>query len=436
MSGIKHIVNRVAVNTSGIATENVFQWRASLASYISDVFPRQLQQILDELFLPEEQVIIERLDVNIDLAKAQVTEQLQRELMQALRKAISHQKQEAILMKLQNAALPVPGILNRSLDAWFFYLQKGYYPWFHQQVLTGRALESLIEEQAPNIIQRLPELLNSFQAQQRFLIEISGRMLLVLLPYFVITNNPSGLFEKSTSIGQGREKQAEKARQILLGLILNKEQIEADRFIQMMHPAFHLKMQHLRERRKEPGEKMNHSIKRKSNHQEEEKDAAVWIQNAGLILLHPFLPVLFERVSIVNDQKQLTDIGKALALLHYLLYEEEEYSDALMVLPKIICGKPYNDPVRLEAAINSEEKKECDELLLSVIEYWDALKSTSVKGLLQSFVWRKGKLTYSDSGWLLRVENRAEDILLDRLPWSIGYIKLPWMTTPLTTEWR
>ena len=436
MSETKHIINKVAVNTSGIATEKAFQWRADLASYVHDLFPRQLQLVLDELYQQEEQISIDRLEVNIDLTKAEATEPFQGELMRALRRAITDQKQETILMKLLDAAVPVSGFLNRSLDAWFFYLQKGYYPWFHQQVLTGKELELLIEEHARNIAHQLPVLLNSFQAQQRFLIEMSETAILLLLPYFVITNNPGSLFEKSASMGKRREEQAEKARQVLLWLIINKEQIEEGRFIEMMYPSFLLNMQDLRQKEIQPREETKQSVKIKSNHEEEEKDASVWIMNAGLVLLHPFLSVLFDRLSVLNDQKQIVDVAKALRLIHYLLYTEEEYSDALMVLPKIICGMPYNDPVPIDGAINSEEKKECDGLLLSVIEYWKALKSTSVKGLLESFVSRKGKLTHRDSGWLLQVENRTEDILLDRLPWSIGYIKLPWMITPLTTEWR
>ncbi|WP_317235966.1 contractile injection system tape measure protein [Niabella hibiscisoli] len=64
------MVNRVAVNTLGIATENAFKWRAEVADYLSDDFPRQLQIILDEFYGADEQVRIDRLELNINLAKA------------------------------------------------------------------------------------------------------------------------------------------------------------------------------------------------------------------------------------------------------------------------------------------------------------------------------------------------------------------------------
>ncbi|MGE9311230.1 contractile injection system tape measure protein [Niabella sp. CJ426] len=433
MSETKHIVNRIAVNTSGIATENAFQWRAKVASYISDTFPRQLQLILDELYQPEEQVSIDRVELNIDLSKAEGIEQFQRELMQALRIAITKQKQETILINQQDAAVPVP--LNRSLDAWFFYLQKGYYPWFHQQVLVGRDLELLIEKHVQYIAQQLPHLLNTFEAQQRFLLELTESTLYVLLPYFVRIETPYKLFGKG-SIEQRREKELAKARQVLLKIIIGKEAVDERQFMEMVSSMNDPVQQQQIEN--DPRAKFQATFppKQRPGNRQEENDTAIWIQNAGLVLLHPFLPVLFDRLLVVNDQRQIINIKKALGLVHYLLYGEEEYSDAKMVLPKIFCGISYSDPIPIDVAINSAEQEECNELVLSVIEYWEALKNTSAKGLLETFVWRRGKLSPGDNGWLLRVENRTEDILLDRLPWSIGYIKLPWMITPLTTEWR
>jgi hypothetical protein len=434
VSETKHIVNRIAVNTSGITTENAFQWRAKLASYISDTFPRQLQLILDELYQPEEQVSIDRIELNIDLSKADGIEQFQRELMQALRNAITKQKQETILINQQDAAVPVP--LNRSLDAWFFYLQKGYYPWFHQQVLLGKDLELLIEKHVQTIAHQLPYLLNSFEAQQRFLLELTESILCVLLPYFVRVETPYTLFGKRGSIEQRREKELAKARQVLLKIIIGKEEVDDRQFMEMVSSMIDPVQQQRIEN--DPRAKFQATVpsKQRPGNRQEENDTAIWIQNAGLVLLHPFLPVLFDRLLVVNDQRQIINIKKALGLIHYLLYGEEEYSDAKMVLPKIFCGIPYSDPIPIDVAINSAEQEECNELMLSVIEYWEALKNTSAKGLLETFVWRRGKLSPGDNGWLLRVENRTEDILLDRLPWSIGYIKLPWMITPLTTEWR
>jgi len=53
-----------------------------------------------------------------------------------------------------------------------------------------------------------------------------------------------------------------------------------------------------------------------------------------------------------------------------------------------------------------------------------------------SFFVRPGKLSRRGSDDLLQVEARSYDLLLDRLPWGIGLIQLPWMKSILWVEWR
>ena len=53
------------------------------------------------------------------------------------------------------------------------------------------------------------------------------------------------------------------------------------------------------------------------------------------------------------------------------------------------------------------------------------------------FLTRAGQLSVDAEGdWLLRVEPRTVDILLDQLPWGISMIKLPWMSRLMRVEWR
>ncbi len=41
----------------------------------------------------------------------------------------------------------------------------------------------------------------------------------------------------------------------------------------------------------------------------------------------------------------------------------------------------------------------------------------------------------SGGTWLLRVERVSYDVVLDRFPWGLGWVKLPWMEAPLYVEW-
>jgi len=73
--------------------------------------------------------------------------------------------------------------------------------------------------------------------------------------------------------------------------------------------------------------------------------------------------------------------------------------------------------------------------LIAVINHWEVLKNTSADGLREAFLQRRGKLSRVDGGWLMQVEQRAIDVLLNKLPWGISIIKLPWMNEMLFVEW-
>ena len=48
---------------------------------------------------------------------------------------------------------------------------------------------------------------------------------------------------------------------------------------------------------------------------------------------------------------------------------------------------------------------------------------------------RGGLLYPAPEGWLLRPQGETFDLLLDRLPWSWGWVRLPWMADPLQVQW-
>jgi hypothetical protein len=70
-----------------------------------------------------------------------------------------------------------------------------------------------------------------------------------------------------------------------------------------------------------------------------------------------------------------------------------------------------------------------------MISHWSAIGNTSVQGLRQTFLQREGYLSRKEDGWHLQVPKRTFDMLLDKLPWSISTIRLPWMETILWVEW-
>ena len=162
----------------------------------------------------------------------------------------------------------------------------------------------------------------------------------------------------------------------------------------------------------------------------------VYIGCAGLVLLHPFLPRLFEGVGIAAEDK-LMQPERALCLLHFLATGQRVAPEYELLLPKLLCNVPLEAPVESLIELTADEEAEAAALLQAVIQHWDALGDTSADGLRGTFLVRPGKLSRRDDGdYLLQVEPRSFDILMDQLPWGIGAIKLPWMEKMLWVEWR
>ena len=166
-------------------------------------------------------------------------------------------------------------------------------------------------------------------------------------------------------------------------------------------------------------------------------DGPVFIENSGLVLLHPFLANLCENIGYTKEQKwesaQLHERG--VLLTHYLITGQNEFPEYEMFLNKLMMGYPLDNPLSLEAKLSDFEMNETNDLFVSVIKHWVALKNTSVEGLRNTFLQRAGKLTKKESGWLLQVEQKAFDILLDKIPWGFSTIKTPWMDEILSVEW-
>ena len=167
-----------------------------------------------------------------------------------------------------------------------------------------------------------------------------------------------------------------------------------------------------------------------------EAKEGIYIDNAGLVLLHPFLAQFFTALGIVVDDR-LEQPERALGLLHFLTTGQSVAPEYELVLPKILCNIPLNTAVEFNVELTDREKEEATALLEAVIRYWDVLQNTSPDGLRGTFLLRPGKVSLRDDGdWLVQVESNAFDILLDRLPWGMSVIKLPWMESMLWVEWH
>lgn len=163
----------------------------------------------------------------------------------------------------------------------------------------------------------------------------------------------------------------------------------------------------------------------------------IFIENAGLVLLNPFLESLFDNLHLVKNRNFVGKAEQFLAakILEYLVFGENEHSENYFPLNKILCGIELTQVLDLEKELTRNSKIECEEMMQELIRHWSVLKNTSVGGLRETFLQRNGKLTRVEKGWKLQVERKSVDVLLAKLPWGIGIIKLPWMTEMIFVEW-
>jgi len=163
---------------------------------------------------------------------------------------------------------------------------------------------------------------------------------------------------------------------------------------------------------------------------------------AGLAIVHPYLARFFDSVGIerpvTTGGREIaeTSLARAAALLYFLATGDDDAPEHELGLIKVLLGLDPKDPLPIAAGLlTDEDRAEAEALLQAVIDHWGALGSTRIDALRGTFLDRRGLLGEAPSGFRLQVETGPYDVLLQKLPWGLGVIKLPWMRRPIFTEW-
>lgn len=172
--------------------------------------------------------------------------------------------------------------------------------------------------------------------------------------------------------------------------------------------------------------------------EEENTNSSQFIDNAGLVLLAPFLPRLFTMLELTENGKFKNREAqvKAIFLTQYAVFGNGEFPEYTLQLNKLLTSFKTGNPIPRKSVLTDEDKNTVDSMLEGVLQNWGRLTNTSIAGLQEGFLRREGRLEEQEDTYLLAVETKAFDMLLDQVPWNFRTIKFSWMEKAIQVKWR
>ena len=471
-----HIIQKQSFDIGFENPGNTLGLQDQIAQVFYENLKPRMEKMFDEMFDNDRHVIIDRLEIDLGTLQQENWElEFTDRALEKLKISLATTQKDIIDAQHYRS--------QRAVEIFFFYLENGFLPW-NNNVSTIAELEKLLTVDDP-LITRLRNLIGQkslvaerlvYQFSEAFtqrLIQKTSpgkqdkvqEVLELLRKFDPVSSSPQTLqplSKKITDIAMlqalatGHEFTTEKYFPILLKLVHN-DNIQETRIKNIIstlsirnHPPesspdkstatqgeLHPDVS-TQEKETETAQARTEEVLLIQNAAAVKTDAeAIYIENAGLVLLHPFLMSLFENLGLAKDEKWQDDFcqQKAVRILQYLangISPPEEYE---LVLNKIMCGLQPQEVINTDSELEAETMTECENLLAAVIEHWRILRNTSIESLRETFLMRTGKLSQVDRGWLLQVEQKSFDMLLGHLPWGIGIIKMPVMSEMIFVEW-
>ena len=173
----------------------------------------------------------------------------------------------------------------------------------------------------------------------------------------------------------------------------------------------------------------------------EQEPEIIWVGNAGLCLLAPWFVRLFAMLGYLDEErkafKDTASKVRAVFLLQYLSCgQERDWREPELAFSRLLTALPGNVPLPKRLALSKEERQTADGMVTGVKANWPKMDGTSVEGFRRSFLLRGGTLEQEEGRWLLTVEEKAYDILLETIPWGFRQVRLPWLKKYVQVKWH
>ncbi len=182
----------------------------------------------------------------------------------------------------------------------------------------------------------------------------------------------------------------------------------------------------------------DHDYKKLGEKGEREFLDPIFVVNAGLIILAPYLGLLFEKCGLMEGHKFIDDASqfKGVQLLAYAAMGKTSQEENELTIQKVLCGLDLTTPLAKATKLSASDMETVDGLLKAVTQQWRPLNASTIDSLRASFLQRDGKLEEEAEQFYLKVEQKPYDMLLAQIPWNISKIKLSFMKKVIEVEWK
>jgi hypothetical protein len=492
---MQHIIKKQVIELEIDKRLDAFDIQQQVSDWYWHHFLSLLETELNKLSAPDEVQTIDRLE--IDLGVINITQLQKTQLNKVVLPAISKQVQEYITSEQRTTSITHKrSRTQHSFTQWLHYMQKGYLPW-NVLHITDEWLQQVLEQLATehhSVTLLRNEIQNNKTVCTRIVQQHNTNWLVQLITVLTAENQSrlhdtiaeiEKLFVRlhaAESAGVQAPTQSRKQlwQQVLHTVATSQQKLTTTQLATIiigehitskheavlekivtqpgdypqLHPVIATVHEQMRQTTTTKKEQPAHiePVKRKepSTNNDDQQPVTdttqkllaaadgLFVQHAGLVLLHPFLRSLFSLCGFLEGREFSTETNKqkAVYLLHYIATGNITAEEHELVIPKILCNYPIEEPVSTDTTLSAKELQEADDLMQAAIAQWSILKNTSPDGLRQGFLQRNGKLHTKNEQLYIEVEKSTIDVLLDQLPWALSLIRLPWSGNIIRVEWR
>lgn len=484
----KHIIEKVRVKLTTPSVAEAHELKNNFSAYFADYVLPYIETYLDELFRGKNKrtVRMNQLKLSLNLAnvlssKDELISQLKKLLDErfiAEKADIQHHSDN--VTRTNNPEEDDLKILDNEthyFEAVCFFLAHGSCPWWLSNeklsfLLEEKNLQAFFASQPHKITELFTQVNSSKIVEKRLITQFSFRFLIWLVQQ--VHPRFKKLTAKQLTFIEGGIQHFSRAEQVLFFQLLFEIQVQkknlsapqlqqllhlvsialkrtsADQQIVLKHRTTWVNIvsliveQDVKNKEietaldtvlEQPIEEIIDDAKDELEEDFQIPEEGMYIENAGIVLLHPFLKHFFTNIGLLENGKELADKELAVQLLHFIATGKENDWEHTMLFEKFLCNMPLDFPLSKESLITKKHKKEVTELLNAVLENWKALGNSSIELLRNEFLSRPGKLFQDNVSPRLIVERKTQDILLDRISWNISIVKLPWSKQILYATW-